>query len=130
MTAPIDKLVAGDSTQPWDGVCWIIANPDGTEYEDERGYITPHFYTEAAARTFITDAGEDPVSQCAPRRLAAACVTVRCVECDYSHDEDDEGVTHWESREHAVKALTDWQFIGPHAWCQECKSPEAGEAAP
>lgn len=131
MTAPTDKPVAQTPTQtvPWDGVCWVLGNPDGTVYEDDRGYPEPHLHTEEEIRKLIADVGEDPAGQCVPLRLTAPCVEIACSECGYVYDEDDEGIGHWESRDEAVKALKgDWLFGDGAAYCPNEDCVEAARA--
>lgn len=97
--------------------CWTLVMPDGSEPEDD-GYGIPHFDTEADARKYLADVGENPIGQCIPQRLAAPCVELECVRCGYRFDEDDEGVACWESREQAEKELAgEWTFVGDDAFC-------------
>jgi hypothetical protein len=69
------------------------------------------------------------MSQCVPKLLDKPCVIVECA-CGYRHDEEDEGVTHFENQEQADEAVKSygWTIADGQPACPGC-SPAAPGAA-
>lgn len=102
-----DDLTSGDEP------CWIVVHPDGRpaiELFFEENLL--HFDTADEATKFITNAryADDPEPDVRPHQLAEPCWTA-VAACGYRFDEEDEGVTHFESRSQAAETVLrcDWR---------------------
>lgn len=73
------------------GRCWILANADGSEWDDGGDWPQRHFRTAADARGDGPEAADTP----APSLLDGDCQTLACAACEYVADEDEGGIVHF-----------------------------------
>lgn len=112
--------------------CWLIDHLPG-EPDD----FTPCFPNRAdAEEEFARLRGEDGerYALTVVRQLDAPCWTVVCDgECDYTLDEDEDGLVHFASAAEAVSAVRDYEWrILPdqvHVFCPE-DAPGDGQVPP
>ncbi|MEQ4725042.1 hypothetical protein [Nonomuraea sp. B19D2] len=117
-----EVILAGTMSAP----CWVLTNSDGEDFDDADG--VPHFPTmeKAADRAAIlADAWK-------PRQLDHGCVTVTCICCAYTYDEEEDGLTHFADVAEAEKLLANfWSFASGQAKCDACTAgpcdPERGD---
>lgn len=109
--------------------CWVLVYPSG-----ERAGIDgeAHFASEAFAANSVGHYTRPEQGKPSPTRLPAACVTISCVCCETTFDEDGECVEHHESIELARKAAAGcgWRIAADGTpTCEDCKDGKCDCAA-
>ena len=106
--------------------CYVLTLPNGALVGDPQNGEA-HFPDEATARERAPQFG-DAAREATPKRLDAPCVELTCKGCDFTFDEDEEYVFHFESREDALTSARDfgWTVRDGETFCTGCPQGEAG----
>lgn len=106
--------------------CYVLTLPNGALVEDPQNGEA-HFPDEETARERAPEFG-DAARAATPTRLDAPCVTLTCRGCDFTYDEDEAFIVHFESLGDVVQAAKDFGWTVRHGVprCTACSPAEGG----
>ncbi len=100
--------------------CWTLTYPSGEEVDTGDG--TPHFGTQALAQEQAATYQRPDLGTPTPTQLDEPCVTFTCTCCEYTLDEDEDGVLHFPGVDNADQTLPHfgWKRIDGAWRCETC----------